>query len=113
MTLENIYSKQKDKGILDLMDQFEILSSLPNFHRWNVLRSHGVKMDEYFINNGNSPRNNLVRNFLTFSEVDYYEEIKKERLDISKAIILKGFTQDNIKKPLKPLLKKKKTSKKI
>ena len=100
MTLENIYSKQKDKDILELMDQFEILSSLPNFHRWNALRSHGVKMDEYFINNGNSPRNNLVRNFLTFSEVDYYEEIKKERLYISKAIILKGFTQDNIKNHL-------------
>ena len=33
------------------------------------------------------------------SPVDYYEEIKKERLDIIKAIILKGFTQDNIKKP--------------
>ena len=67
-------------------------------------------MDEYFINNGNSPRN--MRNFLTFSEVDYYEEIKKERLDIIKAIILKGFTQDNNKKPLKPLSKKKKISKK-
>ena len=55
-------------------------------------------MDEYFINNGNSPKNKLIRNFLTFSEVDYYEEIKKERLDIIKAIILKGFTQDNIQK---------------
>ena len=69
-------------------------------------------MDEYFINNGNSPRNRLMRNFLTFSEFDYYEEIKKERLDIIKAIILKGFTQNNIKKPLKPLLKKNKISKK-
>ena len=45
------------------------------------------------------------------SPVDYYEEIKKERLDIIKTI-LKGFTQDNIKKPLKPLSKKKKISKK-
>ena len=44
------------------------------------------------------------------SPVDYYEEIKKERLDIIKAIILKGFTQDNIKKPLKALSKKKKIS---
>ena len=42
------------------------------------------------------------------SPVDYYEEIKKERFDIIKAIILKSFTQDNIKKPLKPLSKKKK-----
>ena len=105
-------SKHKDKDILDLMDQFEILSSLPNFHRWNVLKSHGVKMAEYFINNGNSPRNRLMRNFLTFCEVDYYEEIKKVRLDIINAIILKGFTQGNIKKPLKPLSKKKKISKK-
>ena len=69
-------------------------------------------MDEYFINNGNSPRNRLMRNFLTFCEVDYYEEIKKVRLDIINAIILKGFTQGNIKKPLKPLSKKKKISKK-
>ena len=102
-----MYSKHKDKGILDLMYQFEIVSSLPNFHRWNVLKSHGVKMDEYFINNGNFPRNRLMKNFLTFSEVDYCEEIKKERLDNIKAIIFKGFTLDNIKKPLKPLLKKK------
>ena len=69
-------------------------------------------MDEYFINNDNSPRNRFMRNFLTFSEVDYYEQIRKEKLDITKAIILKGFTQDNIKKPIKPLLKKKKISKK-
>ena len=55
-------------------------------------------MDGYFINNGSSPRNRLMRNFFTFSQVDYYEEIRKERLDIIKAIILKGFTQDNIKK---------------
>ena len=107
-----MYSKYKDKDILDLKDQFEILSSLPNFHCWNVLKSHGVKMDEYFINNGNSPRNRLMRNFLTVCEVDYYEESKKERFDIIKAIILKGFTRDNIKKPNKPLSKKKKISKK-
>ena len=41
-------------------------------------------MDDYFINNGDSPRNRLMRNFLTFCEVNYYEEIKKERLDILK-----------------------------
>ena len=54
VTLENMYSKQKDKVILDLMDQFEIISSLSNFHHWNVLKSPGIKMDEYFINNSNS-----------------------------------------------------------
>ena len=70
-------------------------------------------MDEYFINNGNSPRNRLMRNFLTVCEVDYYEESKKERFDIIKAIILKGFTQDNIKKPNKPLSKKTKISKNV
>ena len=69
-------------------------------------------MDEYFINNGNSPRNRFMRNFLTVCEVDYYEGIKKERLDIIKAIILKGFTHDNIRKPNKPLPKKKEMSKK-
>ena len=46
------------------------------------------------------------------SLVDYYKEIKKNRLDIIKAIILKSFTQDNIKKPLKPLSKRKKISEK-
>ena len=49
-----MYSKQKDKVILDLMDQFEIISSLSNFHHWNVLKSPGIRMDEYFINNSNS-----------------------------------------------------------
>ena len=63
-------------------------------------------MDEYFINNGNSPRNRLMRNFLTVCEVDYYEESKKDQFDIIKAITLKGFTQDNIKKPNKTLSKK-------
>ena len=86
VTLENMYSKQKDKVILDLMDQFEVISSLPNFHRWNVLKSHGVKMDEYFINNGNSQRNKLMRNCFTFSEIVYYEEIKNKRLCIIKVI---------------------------
>ena len=106
-----MYSKYKDKDIFDLKNQFEIISSLPNFHHWNILKSHGVKMDEYFINNGNSPRNRLMRNFLIVCEVDYYEVIKRERLDIIKAIISKGFTQDNIKKPNKQLSKKKKISK--
>ena len=73
-----MYSKYKDKDIFDLKNQFDILSSLPNFHRWNVLKFHGVKMDEYFINNGNSPRNRLMRNVLIVCEVDYYEEIKTE-----------------------------------
>ena len=70
-------------------------------------------MDEYFINNGNSPRNRLMRNFLTVCEVDYYEESKKERFDIIKAIILKGFTQDNIKKPNKTIIKEKENIKKM
>ena len=106
-----MYSKDKDKDILDLMDQSEILSSLPNIHRWNVLKCHGVKMDGYFINNRNSPRNRLMRNFLTFSEVNFYEEIKKERLYIIKAIILKGFTQVTSKNHLKHYQRKTKHQK--
>ena len=78
VSLENVYSKYKDKEILDLKDQFEILSSLPNVHRWNVLKSHDVKMDGYFINNGNSPRIRLKRNFLTVFEDYFYKEIKND-----------------------------------
>ena len=73
-----MYSKYKDKETLDFKDQFEILSSLPNVHHWNVLKSYDVKMDEYFINNGNSPRNRLMRNFFTVCEVDFYKEIKSD-----------------------------------
>ena len=35
-------------------------------------------MDGYFINNGNSPRIRLKRNFLTVCEDDFYKEIKND-----------------------------------
>ena len=32
-----------------LMDQYEIVSSLPYFHHWNILKSYYMKMDDFFL----------------------------------------------------------------
>lgn len=42
-------SKYKGKGSLNLMDQYEIVSSLPYFHHWNILKSYYMKMDDFFL----------------------------------------------------------------
>ena len=50
-----------DKNELTLREQFEVISLVPNLHHWLANRNHGVKMDEYFIPLGKSPRNQIIK----------------------------------------------------
>ena len=108
--LEKIHLLYKERDSLSLNEQCEVLSYLPNFHRWNSLKSHGVKMNEYFIKKGKSPRNRLINNFCC--TCDSSEESQNERLMIIRCILKKVFISVNIPQIQRPLTKKKRISKK-
>ena len=55
------YYPVQSSEYLTLQQQFSVLSSIPNFHRWKARKSSGVKNDEYFVPQGKSPRNQLIR----------------------------------------------------
>ena len=80
LTLEKCVDIYKTSVTLSIVDQFQVISTLPNFHRWNVQKTHGVKMDEYFIKSSRSPRNRILKNYLNSVAVgDDYEEMNFER----------------------------------
>ncbi|XP_066924458.1 uncharacterized protein [Clytia hemisphaerica] len=59
--LQDLVQKFGDLDELSLKDQFEILSSCPNLHKWVVRPdSGGVKLYQYFVPNGRSPRNLIL-----------------------------------------------------
>ncbi|XP_066914875.1 uncharacterized protein [Clytia hemisphaerica] len=43
--------------------QFQIISSLPNYHKWAYRKNTGVKKEQYFAPNGLSPRNLMIQSF--------------------------------------------------
>lgn len=45
---------------LSLCHQFEILSAIPNYHHWGSSSNSGVKMHQYFVPMGKSPRNLIL-----------------------------------------------------
>eukprot|EP00111_Clytia_hemisphaerica_P020286 TCONS_00059785-protein len=59
-TIFNIYDCFHDNEALTLEEESTILSAVPNFHHWATTHSSGVKMEQYFLNSGNSPRNIIV-----------------------------------------------------
>ena len=64
------YCPVQSSDYLTLQQQFSVLSSIPNFHRWEARKSSGVKKDEYFVPQGKSPRNQLIR-ICTSETTDY------------------------------------------
>ena len=64
------YSPVQSSDYLTIQQQFSVLSSIPNFHRWEATKSSGVKKDEYFVPQGKSPRNQLIR-ICTSGTTDY------------------------------------------
>lgn len=43
--------------------QFQIISSLPNYHKWAYRKNTSVKKKQYFAPNGLSPRNLMIQSF--------------------------------------------------
>ena len=64
------YCPVQSSDYLTLQQQFLVLSRIPNFHRWEAKKSSGVKKDEYFVPQGKSPRNQLIRT-CTSETTDY------------------------------------------
>ena len=58
-----------DTSPLGLEIQFDLLGCIPNFHRWQLRRESGLKKEQYFVNNGRSPRNQIISS-LTQSHTD-------------------------------------------
>ena len=58
------YCPVQSSDYLTLQQQFLVLSRIPNFHRWEA------KKDEYFVPQGKSPRNQLIRT-CTSETTDY------------------------------------------
>ena len=64
------YCPVQSSNYLTLQQQFSVLSSIPNFHRWEARKSSRVKKDKYFVPQGKSPRNQLIR-ICTLETTDY------------------------------------------
>ena len=43
--------------------QFQLLSAIPNFHKWTYRKNTGVKKEQYFSPSGISPRNLMIQGF--------------------------------------------------
>ncbi|XP_066918896.1 uncharacterized protein [Clytia hemisphaerica] len=60
VSVDSVQSIYGDMEELTIEQQFQILSSLPNYHHWASRIQTGVKMDQYFLPSGNSPRNLIL-----------------------------------------------------
>ena len=70
--LNSVYDNRTD---LTLQEQFHVLSFLPNYHHWKAKPNHGVKMEEYFIPTGKSPRNEVIKEMVCSYSGDTDENI--------------------------------------
>lgn len=78
-----------DGDVLPLDQQFEVVSSLPNYHPW-ITSNSGVKMHNYFHPTGKSPRNVVlgeINNMNDTSSEEHFILIK----DIIKLIVKRTY----------------------
>ena len=82
--LVNVY----DSDQLTLQQQYDVLSSLPNYHHWTAKDNSGVKMMNYFVPSGSSPRNICLLEFEKCKEDAENLSVLKE---IIKLVITKKY----------------------
>ena len=61
ITMEKVVlSTKAEDDVLSLSSQFDVISSLPNYHHWQISKDDRVRKWHYSSNQGTSPRNLLL-----------------------------------------------------
>ena len=62
LSLDDVCAKVDLNHETKLVNQMKVISSIPNYHHWASEKKTGVKMAEFFVMEGNSPRSQLLNN---------------------------------------------------